>query len=235
MIRLPSRWLIAPGLLISMAIGSAQMASTAMGAPLQCVPACPSLYLVVPEISDSAKSLKFQRVLATRTGDPRSYVLLGSDFIRALSFGDPRVFVSNWLAAHPQATYTPISTLKSTNSRTHIQSEITYIWVTDGASALNVDLVREGVFAGATMYDMVDNARGLDRLLQNDPKLASAKAQVEKERAAAPEDRAERLIPEDYYNMRLTRIREAEASARSGKLGIWSDGMKAEREAEGLL
>jgi hypothetical protein len=172
--------------------------------------------------------------MAARAGDPRAYVLLGSDFIRALSVGDPGVFVSNWLNAHPQATYTAISTLKSTNTRTHKRFEITYIWIADGASELNVDLVRHGIFAGATMYDMVDNARGLDRLLQNDPRLADTRAQIAKERAAAPNDRSERLIPETDYNARLARIRRAEDSARAEKLGIWSDDMEAERSAEGL-
>lgn len=235
MLRFSSHWIIASGLFVLMAVGPTQLASTAVAAPLQCVPACPSQTLVVSDIKDSAKNLDFKRILATRTSDPRLYVLLGSDFIRALSFGDPGVFVSNWLAEHPRATYTVISTLKSTNTRTRKQSEITYIWITDGAFALNVDLVRQGIFPGETMYDMVDNARGLDRLLQSDPKLANAKAQIEKERAAAPEDRAERLLSEDDYNTLLARIREAERSARSDKLGIWSDGMKAEREAEGLL
>ncbi len=81
---------------------------------------------------------------------------------------------------------------------------------------------------------MVDNARGLDRLLQNDPTLANLKAQIEKERAAAPEDRAERLISEDDYKARMLRVEEAESKARSEKLGIWSDAMKDEREADGL-
>ena len=218
-----------------MAFGTAQLVSTAaIAAPLQCEPACPLQNLVQPSISDSAKNLHFQRILATRKGDPHLYVLLGSDFIRALSFGYPGIFVSNWLAAHPRATYTPVSTMKSTNTRTHQKFEITYIWVVDGPSALNVDLIRQGVFAGATMYDMVDNARGLDRLLQSDPKFHYAKEEIAKERAAAPDDRAERLISEDDYHARLVRIQQAEVSARLEKLGIWSDSMKAEREAEGL-
>ena len=201
---------------------------------MQCEPACPSQFLAVPAISDSATNLQFQRIFAARKGDPRAYVLLGSGFIRALSFGDPGVFVQNWLAAHPRATYTPISTLKSTNTKTHRKFEITYIWVEDGPSALNVDLVRQGIFIGAVMYDMVDNARGLDRLLQNDPKLADEKSQIDRERAAAPEDRAERLVSDSNYNARLARIQNAEQKALTEKLGIWSDGMRAEREAEGL-
>jgi hypothetical protein len=84
------------------------------------------------------------------------------------------------------------------------------------------------------MYDMVDNARGLDRLLQSDPKLAETRAEIDKERAAAPEDRAVRLIFEDDYKARMLRIEEAEGKAHAEKLGIWSDEMKPDREAEGL-
>lgn len=223
------------GQLAWMAYGLLNLASTAtVAAPLQCAPVCPSQTLVEPSVSESVKSLTFRNTLASRAGDPRLFVLLGSDFIRAISYGDTGAFVSNWVSAHPRATYTPISTIKSTNTRTHKKMEITYIWVSEGAASLNIDMVRQGIFAGATMYDMVDNARGLDRLLQSDPKLADAKAQIEKERAAAPEDRAERLISERDYHLRLQQVLKAESSARKEKLGIWSDQMKAEREAEGL-
>ncbi len=235
MTRAPLSWLSVAGVFALVVVGSTYLMSLeAKAAPLQCVPACPSETLPSSSITGNATTLKFQRILATRTGDPRSYVLLGSDFFRALSFGDPGVFVSRWLNEHPHATYTVISTIRSTNTKTHKKFEITYIWVSDDAFALNVDLVRQGVFAGATMYDMVDNARGLDRLLQSDPKLADAKTQIAKERAAEPDDRTERLIPEDDYRARLVRIQQAEYKARAEKLGIWSDNMRAEREAEDL-
>lgn len=211
-----------------------QALGAAPGAPLQCAPACPFQTLVVSSTVNSAKNLRFQSVLATQPGDKRAYVLLGSGFIRALSFGDPGKVIADWLAMHPKANFTIISKLTFTNTKTRERSEIAYIWVEDGASSLNVDLVRHGIFAGRTMYDMVDNARGLDHLLQNDPKLAEAREQIEKERAAAPEDRAERLVSEDDYKVRMLRVEEAESKARAEKLGIWSDEMKAEREAEGL-
>ena len=172
--------------------------------------------------------------MASKANDQRLYVLLGSGFLRATSFGDPKVFVSDWLRIHPKAIVTPISRLLSTNTRTHQVMELVYVWIEDGNDCLNVDLIRAGVFAGGTMYDMVDNEKRLDQLLKSDPKLADARARIEKERAAAPQDHSERLIPDDDYQKRITRINEAEQVARIKKGGIWSDAMKQEREAGGI-
>jgi NACalpha-BTF3-like transcription factor len=105
-------------------------------------------------------------------------------------------------------------------------------FVEDGTASLNVDLVRAGVFPGAVMADMVDNFNGLNELLK-DPKLAATKAEIEKERAEAPQDRAERLIADDDYELLMDRVEVAENQAHSEKLGIWSDAMKEERESEG--
>ena len=150
-----------------------------------------------------------------------------------MRFGSPSQFVSNWLQTHPSATIKPISRMFTTNTKTRKTSEWVYIWVEDGEQSLNVDLVRAGVFAGAAMFDMVDNRKGLDELLK-DPKLAAVRAEIQKERAGAPQDRTERLVTEDDYKARMRRIEIAEAQARKEKLGIWSNAMKAERESEGV-
>lgn len=84
------------------------------------------------------------------------------------------------------------------------------------------------------MYDMVDNEKGLEQLLKNDPKLADARAEIDKEKAAAPQDRNERLISDENYNARIARINEAEQFARKRKMGIWSDAMKEQRETDGI-
>lgn len=188
-----------------------------------------------PPVREAATKYHFENgIMASRANDQRLYVLLGSDIFRATSSGDPRVFVSDWLRLHPKAVVTPISRLLSTNTRTHHLMEIVYVWVEDGSVSLNVDLIRYGVFIGGTMYDMVDNEKGLDRLLQSDPKLADAHAEIEKERAAVPQDGSERLIPDDDYKERIARIGDAEKAARAKKQGIWSDAMKEEREADGI-
>jgi hypothetical protein len=181
-----------------------------------------------------ARDFTFHDIFALRPGDHRVYVLLGSGFIRAPQSGDPGAFISDWLAAHPAAKITPISRMFTTNTRSLVTSEIVYIWIEDHEQSLNVDMIRAGIYPGATMYDMVDNEKGLDRLLEEDPKLADARAQIEKERAAAPQDRTERLVADDDYGERIRRIDAAESQARAEKLGIWSDAMKDERESEGL-
>lgn len=173
-------------------------------------------------------------ILASKANDPSAYVLLGSGFLRPLTFGDPKMFVSEWLKRHPKAVVTPISRMVSTNTVSHQIGQIVYIWIEDGSDSLNVDLVRAGVFAGGTMFDMVDNQNGLDQLLKSEPELAGVRADLEKEKAAAPQDRSERLIPAGDYKRRIARIDEAEQAGRAEKVGIWSDGMKYEREAEGV-
>lgn len=188
-----------------------------------------------PPVQGDVKAYHFENgIMASKGNDQRLYVLLGSGFLRATTFGDPKVFVSDWPKLHPKAVVTPISRMLSTNTRTHQVMKLVYVWIEDGTESLNVDLIRAGVFQGGTMYDMVDNEKGLDRLLKSDPKLADARAEIEKERAAAPQDRSERLIPDDAYGKRMTRINEAEQAARAKKLGIWSDAMKEEREADGV-
>ncbi len=181
---------------------------------------------------NGAKYLRFFDVFASRPEDQRTYVLLGNGAIRGLRFGNPSAFISDWLAAHPSAGITRISRMVTTNTRTLKTAEIVYIWVEDREHSLNVDMVRVGLFPGAAMYDMVDYFKGLNHLLE-DPRLADARAQIEKERAAAPQDRTERLITDDDYRERIRRIDAAERQAHAEKLGIWSDAMEAERQSEG--
>jgi hypothetical protein len=66
-----------------------------------------------------------------------------------------------------------------------------------------------------------------------DPRLASTKKEIEKERAENLQDEPVRIVTDAEYNARLQRIDAAEAAARTEKLGIWSDAMKEERESEG--
>lgn len=197
----------------------------------------PSAAHVVPAaaVREDVRGYHFENgIMASKPNDPRLYVLLGSGFLRATSFGDPKIFISNWLNLHPKAFVIPISRMLSTNTRTHQVMELVYVWIEDRSESLNVTLIRAGIFAGGTMYDMVDNQRGLDQLLKSDPNLADARAEIEKERSAAPQDRSERLIPDDDYRKRIARIGGAERAARAEKQGIWSDAMKEEREADGI-
>jgi hypothetical protein len=180
-----------------------------------------------------AAGLKFQGLLASRSGDQRAFLLVGGGFLRGLRSGNPATFISNWLAAHPMARVTPISRMFTTNRISRRTGEMVYIWLDDAKDSLNVDMVRVGLFPGAAMHDMVDNLQGLTRLLK-DPKLAGVRAQIEKERPEAPRDRTERVVTDVSYKAYMHRIDMAEGQARAEKLGIWSDAMKDERQAEGF-
>ena len=180
----------------------------------------------------AAKDFTFQEIFATRKGDAREYILLGSGWLRSIQSGNPGQFISDWLAAHPAALNKPISSMGITRTKLKRTEELVYIWVEDGEISLNVDLVSAGIFPGAVMADMVDNYNGLTEQLQK-PEFAAVKAQVEKERAEAQQDRPQRLISEDQYKQFALRIEVAESEARGEKLGIWSDAMKEERESEG--
>jgi hypothetical protein len=180
----------------------------------------------------SAKQLIFREVFASRAGDARTYILLGGGCLRTIQSGNPDAFVSTWLAAHPAALIKPISRQFWTNTKTKRTNEWVYIWVENGTMSLNVDMVRAGIYPGGVMADMVDQYSGLNELLKN-PKLADAKAMIERARADAPQDRSERLVSEDEYRRLIRRVEVAENQARSDKVGIWSDAMKAERESEG--
>jgi hypothetical protein len=180
----------------------------------------------------TAKEFTFQVIFATREGDARQYILLGGGWLRTIQAGNPGDFILKWLAKHPAATVKPMSHRFWTNTISKRTSEDVYIWVADGSDSLNVDLIRAGMYPGGVMADMVDNLTGLNELL-TDPKLADTKALIEKERAEAPQDRSERLVADDEYKELMRRVEIAERRARREKLGIWSDKMKEEREAEG--
>jgi hypothetical protein len=181
----------------------------------------------------AAKEFTFQEFFATRKNDTREYILLGGGWLHTIQSGNPSQFIANWLSAHSAATIEPVSRMGITNTNSKRTEEMVYIWAEDGETNLNVDLVRGGIFPAAVMADMVDNYDGLTEELKR-PELAAARAQIEKERAKAPQDRPRRLIPEDRYRQFAHRIEAAEKQARSEKLGIWSDEKKEERQAEGF-
>jgi hypothetical protein len=192
---------------------------------------CTSFECHAQDVS-AAKEFSFQEIFATRKNDAREYILLGGGWLRSIQSGSPGQFISSWLAAHPSATVRQVSRMGMTNTVSKRPDELVYIWVEDGEMSLNVDLVRAGIFLGAVMADMVDNYNGLTEQLK-DPRLAAIKAQIEKERAEAPQDQPQRLISEDEYKQFADRIVVAENQAREEKVGIWSDAMKEERESEG--
>jgi len=200
-----------------------------------------SLLLIGPSVAHAqnvfpAQELKFNAkmaIFASKAGNPGTYVLLGSSYLRTLSAHNENEFINHWIEVHPHATATPISTCNAARAGTPTK-RVVYVWIEDGADSLNVALVEEGIFAGGVMLDMVESQQ---RILEEmrDPRLASTREQIEKEIAAQSEsDRVKRLISDADYAERRKRIEAAEAKARDGKKGIWSDAMKEERQSEGL-
>lgn len=181
-----------------------------------------------------ANQLVFKQIFASRIGDPRSYHLLGGGWVFGIQAGSPTAFITAWNSEHPAAVVKPISRMFTTNTYSKRTTELVYIWIEDGAASLNVDMIRAGLFPGAVMVDMVDREKALNEQLSMDPRLAETKAAIDKERAKAPQDRSERLVPDDEYRLLLHRIEVAEAQARHEKLGIWADSRKADRESVGL-
>ncbi len=163
----------------------------------------------------SPKELTFQDGFGSRKGDRRIYVLTGGGWIRGIRYGDPDQFVTAWIAQHPLATITSVSKMPIK------ADELVYIWIEDQASSLNVDLVRAGIFPGGAMADMVDNDKGLTELLNN-PKLADARALVEKERAENPRNSQRDWSPrmntiDTWTRSRRRRLRRAKKSWEYGR------------------
>jgi hypothetical protein len=203
--------------------------------------AIPSLLLIGPSVAHAqgafpAQELKFDAktaIFASKASSPGTYILLGNGYLRALSAHNENEFITHWLKVHPHATATPISTCNAARAGIPPMRHV-YVWIEDGAESLNVALVEEGIFAGGVMLDMVESQRRLLEAMR-DPKLAGNREQLEKEIAAQPEsDRVKRLITDADYADRRKRIEAAEAKARDGKKGIWSDAMKEERQSEGF-
>ena len=172
-----------------------------------------------------AQDLYVSGISAHRRGDPDLYCLAGGDVCAAgmpmfLGAGNAVEFISKWLVAHPHATVTPISvgSKKVFSARPPVHS--TYIWIEDGKDSVNVSLVKEGLYRAQAMIDMVESSRNFMKMF-DDPRLATGRAQIEKERAE--EQAPQRLISASDYADRMKRLAAAEEDAKQNKKGLWSD------------
>jgi endonuclease YncB( thermonuclease family) len=172
-----------------------------------------------------AQELYVSGIAAHRRSDPDLYCLAGGDACALglpmlLGVGNDMEFAAKWMAAHPRAIAIPISveSKKVFTARPPVHS--TYIWIEDGKDSVNVSLVREGIYRAQTMIDMVDASRDFMKTF-DDPRLASGRAQILKERAE--EQTPQRLISDDEYAERMKRLAAAEQDAKANKKGLWSD------------
>jgi hypothetical protein len=189
---------------------------------------CLFLLLMVPAFVEAQQSfpvseLSVDGIYAARTGDPNLYCLLGANTCLLWRLHNPwthDTLIEDWLAAHPKATATPISTHNMVTGGNHRTASRVYLWIEDSGVSLNVALVREGHYIAAAMKDMVEADREMAEM-DNNPAPA-------KERAETPEEnRPHRLVSDADYSQKIQRIALAEIDAKQEKKGMWSEaGMK---------
>jgi hypothetical protein len=78
-----------------------------------------------------------------------TFSLMASGFFRAPRRDDTQQLIDDWMKAHPKAVAIPVTTLKPFNER-NPNSKFVFVWIVEGSSNLNVDLVREGCFPPGT-------------------------------------------------------------------------------------
>src|SRR5260370_41795736 len=127
----------------------------------------PLLLLFAAGLADARQSfpvseLAVDGIYATKTGDHNLYCLLGANTCLLWGLHNPwtdDTLIADWLAAHPKATATPVSSRNWTlGNRQHPQHRV-YLWIEDSGVSLNVALVREGHYVAAAMKDMVEADR----------------------------------------------------------------------------
>jgi hypothetical protein len=78
-----------------------------------------------------------------------TFSLLASGFFRAPRRDDTEQLIDHWMKTHPKAIAIPVTTLKPFNER-NPNSKFVFVWIVEGSSNLNVELVREGCFPPGT-------------------------------------------------------------------------------------
>ena len=187
--------------------------------------------LIAPQIVEAQQSfpvseLSVDGIYATRADDPAAFCLLGRNtcILRAADNAWTHdALIDSWLAAHPKAIATRISTRSMKLGGSRPAERQVYVWIEDGAESLNVELVREGHYLASSMVDMVDADREQDEM-NNDPRLAAVRAQLEQERTETPdESKPHRMVTDTDYADRMQQLSRAESEAKQGKKGMWAD------------
>ncbi len=79
-----------------------------------------------------------------------AYTLLGLGFLQAPTSDDIDSIVQKWIAKHPSATVIPVFDF-STEDAAGSEDKLIWVWLVDGESNLNLELVRQGACAAGTM------------------------------------------------------------------------------------
>jgi hypothetical protein len=132
----------------------------------------------------------------------RMYILLGAGFIRAPTSDDLDTIVADWSDEHPKAEVVLAADYGSMFTD-QPSSKLYWVWLVDGESCLNVELVRQGACAAGTM--------GVPDIPDTDP--------------------PELLVSEEQYQDFRDQVLEAEKQAREERLGVWADSPRTETES----
>ena len=97
-----------------------------------------------------ASSVTWQGHFGASTADPGTvYCLMGRGFFQMSTSADLPRAIETWMGEHPKAVLVPLATIQPILEKAP-ESKLTYVWVVDGESNLNIELVRQGCFAPQT-------------------------------------------------------------------------------------
>src|SRR5581483_12421601 len=111
-----------------------------------------------------AKELTLKGIYGERRAEPDLYCLLGGGACQPPDdSGAADFFIRDWMAAHPNALVTPISTERMSFflPDAPIRREI-YVWIQEGPDSLATALVREGFYPASRFADMLERDRKID-------------------------------------------------------------------------
>jgi hypothetical protein len=74
---------------------------------------------------------------------------MGRGFFQTPTSEDMPKIIESWMREHPKAVLVPIASIQPVVDKAP-ESKLTYVWVVDGESNLNIELVRQGCFAWQT-------------------------------------------------------------------------------------
>jgi hypothetical protein len=108
------------------------------------------LLLVVPEFVDAQQSFPISElavdvIYASKVGDSNVFCLLGGNTCLLRVANNPwthDALIDSWLAAHPKAVVTRISSHTMALGGNRPPERQVYVWIEDGGESLNVELVR---------------------------------------------------------------------------------------------
>jgi hypothetical protein len=171
-----------------------------------------------------ARELTIKGVYGERRAEPEIYCLLGGGACQPPEdTGAADSFIRNWMAAHPNAVATPIST----ETRSYflpdspMRREI-YVWIQDGQDSLSTTLVREGFYPASIFEDMLERDRKFYDAAERI--LGTIKQKSANGHPGPPHgDPPRRLVADGEYTDFMQAAAAAEFQAKGAGKRIWSE------------